>query len=288
MNPVHSTGRGTGTTVSVPRRFSDEAATGFGPRGLRGQHGHSSTRDRRVVDRQFGRVGRRSTTTRWARLLAAHDDASRPLWPCCSSPASPTGRFVEPKIFTTVVTIVVAGRPDRGDLDPRQPAVRPGPHRDGCASTCSRSGCSVPCTASCCTATRSRSAPAADSSPGSSARWSVRSRSACSPARSRLTDDPARRRIIALVGSLAIGVGDRIDHSPRVPTGSRSRRRRSIYTSVGILVGAGLSLLRKRPPLGGVLTGAALGWIVGALGRRRSRCRLRTSPLSSPASCRRY
>ena len=80
-----------------------------------------------------------------------------------------------------------------------------------------------------------------------------------------LTDDPARRRAIGLGGSLAIGVGTalviRDAYQPDIDVVATA-----IFTLVGIVLGAGLSLLRKRPPVGGVLTGAAIGWIIGAWG----------------------
>jgi alpha-glucoside transport system permease protein len=80
-----------------------------------------------------------------------------------------------------------------------------------------------------------------------------------------ITDDAVRRRAIALGGSLAIGVGTalvvRSAYQPELDVVATIA-----YTAVGIVVGVGLSLLRKRPLVGGALTGAAIGWIVGAWG----------------------
>ena len=39
-----------------------------------------------------------------------------------------------------------------------------------------------------------------------------------------------------------------------------------VYTLVLAGIGAGLSMLRKHPPLNGALIGGALGWILGAWG----------------------
>ena len=39
-----------------------------------------------------------------------------------------------------------------------------------------------------------------------------------------------------------------------------------VWPLVGLAVGAGLDLARKRPPVGGALLGAAIGWIIGAWG----------------------
>jgi alpha-glucoside transport system permease protein len=80
-----------------------------------------------------------------------------------------------------------------------------------------------------------------------------------------LTNDPARRRAIALGGSIAIGALTalviRSAYQPELDVVATIA-----YTAVGIVVGVGLSLLRKRPLAGGALTGAAIGWIVGAWG----------------------
>jgi alpha-glucoside transport system permease protein len=80
-----------------------------------------------------------------------------------------------------------------------------------------------------------------------------------------VTDDPTRRRGIALGAGLAIGVVVglliREDYQPGLDPVAIV-----IYTVVLAAIGAGLSHLRGRPPLGGALTGAALGWVVGAWG----------------------
>ncbi len=80
-----------------------------------------------------------------------------------------------------------------------------------------------------------------------------------------LTDDPARRRAIALGGSVAIGVATalliRSEYQPEFDVTATI-----VYTLVGIVLGTALSLLRKRPLVGGALTGGAIGWIVGAWG----------------------
>ena len=39
-----------------------------------------------------------------------------------------------------------------------------------------------------------------------------------------------------------------------------------IYTCVGVGIGAGISALRKKPPIGGAILGGAIGWIAGAWG----------------------
>ena len=79
------------------------------------------------------------------------------------------------------------------------------------------------------------------------------------------TDDAARRRLIALGGSTAIGlvIGAviREAYQPGLDPVAII-----VYTLVGAAVGAGLSLLLKHPPIGGALSGAALGWIFGAWG----------------------
>ncbi len=80
-----------------------------------------------------------------------------------------------------------------------------------------------------------------------------------------LTDDPVRRRSLALGGSIAIGVATGLLIRPRYQP-DLDLAATAIYTAVGIVVGAGLSWIRKRPVIGGILTGAAIGWVVGAWG----------------------
>ncbi len=79
------------------------------------------------------------------------------------------------------------------------------------------------------------------------------------------TEDPGRRRAIALGSSivlgLVIGVVIRDAYQPGLDPVAIV-----VYTLVGIAIGAGLSLLLKHPPLGGALTGGALGWVLGAWG----------------------
>ncbi len=80
-----------------------------------------------------------------------------------------------------------------------------------------------------------------------------------------VTEDPQRRRVIALGASvligLAIGALIRDVYQPGLDPVAIV-----VYTAIGVALGAGLSVLRKRPPVGGALTGAALGWILGAWG----------------------
>jgi alpha-glucoside transport system permease protein len=79
------------------------------------------------------------------------------------------------------------------------------------------------------------------------------------------TDDPTQRRLIAIVGSTAIGVVIgaviRDAYQPGLDPVAIA-----VYTAVGAAIGAGLSLLLKHPPIQGALIGAALGWILGAWG----------------------
>ncbi len=80
-----------------------------------------------------------------------------------------------------------------------------------------------------------------------------------------VTDDPSRRRAIAIGGSLAIGavIGlvIRDTYHPEFDAAAIV-----LYTLIGVAVGAVLSLLAKNPPLGGALIGGAIGWIAGAWG----------------------
>jgi alpha-glucoside transport system permease protein len=79
------------------------------------------------------------------------------------------------------------------------------------------------------------------------------------------TEDPVKRRLIALVGSgaigLVIGAVIRDAYQPGLDPVAIA-----VYTIIGAAIGAGLSLLLKHPPIGGALTGAALGWVLGAWG----------------------
>lgn len=79
------------------------------------------------------------------------------------------------------------------------------------------------------------------------------------------TDDPSRRRLIALVGSIAIGVGIglviRDTYQPGLDPVAVV-----VYTALGLAIGAGLSALLKHPPLHGALIGGAFGWLLGAWG----------------------
>ncbi len=80
-----------------------------------------------------------------------------------------------------------------------------------------------------------------------------------------VNDDPARRRAIALGGSLAIGavIGliIRDTYHPEFDVVAIVA-----YTAIGVAVGAGISLLGKKTPIHGALTGGAIGWIAGAWG----------------------
>jgi alpha-glucoside transport system permease protein len=79
------------------------------------------------------------------------------------------------------------------------------------------------------------------------------------------TDDPSRRRAIAIGGSAAIGLGIglviREAYQPGLDPVAIV-----VYTVVGAGIGAGWSLLRHHHPLGGALIGGALGWVLGAWG----------------------
>ena len=79
------------------------------------------------------------------------------------------------------------------------------------------------------------------------------------------TDDPARRRLISIGGlaavGLLIGLVIREAFQPGLDTVAIV-----VYTVILAAIGGGISVLRKRPPLGGALIGGALGWILGAWG----------------------
>ncbi|MGB5758424.1 MAG: sugar ABC transporter permease [Acidimicrobiales bacterium] len=80
-----------------------------------------------------------------------------------------------------------------------------------------------------------------------------------------LNDDPRRRLAIGLARSgvigLAIGLLIRDVYHPGLDVVAIIA-----YTVVLAGIGGGLSLLRKRPPVAGVLVGAAIGWVLGAWG----------------------
>jgi len=80
-----------------------------------------------------------------------------------------------------------------------------------------------------------------------------------------VTDDPDRRRLIAIGGStvvgLAIGLLIRSEYQPELDGVAIVG-----YTALMAGIGAGLSALRKRPPLHGTLIGGAVGWALGAWG----------------------
>lgn len=80
-----------------------------------------------------------------------------------------------------------------------------------------------------------------------------------------VTDDPGRRRTIALGGAAVIGVVlgllIRDTYHPEFDALAIVG-----YTALGAGIGAGLSSLRKRPPIQGTLTGGAIGWVLGAWG----------------------
>jgi ABC-type sugar transport system permease subunit len=79
------------------------------------------------------------------------------------------------------------------------------------------------------------------------------------------TDDPQRRLLIGVGGSaiigLVIGLVIRDNFQPGLDPVAIA-----IYTIVVGAIGAGLSLLFKNPPLHGALIGAAIGWVLGAWG----------------------
>ncbi len=80
-----------------------------------------------------------------------------------------------------------------------------------------------------------------------------------------LNDDPQRRLAIGLGGSAAIGlVISLLIRDVYYP--GLDAVAIVAYTVVLAAIGGGLSYLRKRPPVGGVLLGAALGWLIGAWG----------------------
>ena len=80
-----------------------------------------------------------------------------------------------------------------------------------------------------------------------------------------VTDDPSRRRAIAIGGSLAIGavIGlvIRDTYHPEFDAVAIV-----VSTAIGAALGAGISLLGKKAPVRGALTGGAIGWIAGAWG----------------------
>jgi len=78
-------------------------------------------------------------------------------------------------------------------------------------------------------------------------------------------DDASKRLTIGIGVGLAIGVAIgaliRSEFYPGLDPAATA-----IATALGVAVGGVISFLRKRPPLGGILTGAAIGWILGAWG----------------------
>lgn len=80
-----------------------------------------------------------------------------------------------------------------------------------------------------------------------------------------LADDPGRRLTIGIGGGAAIGVATglllREDYYPELDLVTTA-----LYTVAGVVLGAGWSALRKRPPIGGALTGGTIGWLLGAWG----------------------
>jgi alpha-glucoside transport system permease protein len=80
-----------------------------------------------------------------------------------------------------------------------------------------------------------------------------------------VTDDPTRRRAISIGGAATIGVAIglliRDTYHPEFDALAIVG-----YTALGAGIGAGLSALRSRNPLGGTLTGGAIGWVAGAWG----------------------
>ena len=77
--------------------------------------------------------------------------------------------------------------------------------------------------------------------------------------------DPKRRQVIGVGAGAAVGtliglVVREINH-PGLDWAAIV-----LYTLVFAAIGAGISLLRKKPPIGGALIGGALGWLLGAWG----------------------
>ena len=79
------------------------------------------------------------------------------------------------------------------------------------------------------------------------------------------TDDPQRRMLIGTGAGAAIGIGIglliRSAYHPQFDVLTLV-----LWTLGGVAVGAGLSLLAKKNPVGGALIGGAFGWILGAWG----------------------
>ncbi len=79
------------------------------------------------------------------------------------------------------------------------------------------------------------------------------------------TDDAGRRLLISISGfavaGVAIGLLLREEFQPGVDWVATI-----IYTAIFGALGAGIGLLRKRPPLAGALIGAAFGWLLGFWG----------------------
>lgn len=79
------------------------------------------------------------------------------------------------------------------------------------------------------------------------------------------TDDASQRLAVGLGSGAVVGIGIgaliREEYHPFIrPT------QTIICLAIGIAVGGLLALLRRRPPIGGVVWGAAIGWIFGAWG----------------------
>jgi alpha-glucoside transport system permease protein len=79
------------------------------------------------------------------------------------------------------------------------------------------------------------------------------------------TEDPRKRMLLSAVGVGALGavLGLLVDEGsrPALAIGPLIG-----WTVAGVVIGGGLSALRRRPPLGGALIGGAIGWIAGAWG----------------------
>jgi ABC-type sugar transport system permease subunit len=79
------------------------------------------------------------------------------------------------------------------------------------------------------------------------------------------TDDAGRRQVISISGfavaGVAIGLLIREEYQPGVDWVATV-----VYTAVFAAIGAGIGMLRKRPPLGGAIVGAAFGWLLGFWG----------------------